>query len=385
MIGVRGRPHQRPTEIGRAESAVSLKARDKPSGTDFKQGDRPFFDQVAEASSERLRQARTPPLRPDMPLPRWIEPQLSRLAAQAPTGPQWVHEIKFDGCRMAARIEKGHVNLLTRSGLDWTAKYPAMAAAFARLKVKTAYIDGELCGVRPDGVTSFEIMQQVSDSGGGHLTYFAFDLLRLDGENVARLPLVERKARLAALLQQPPAGIAYSDHEGGDGEAFRRAACKHGLEGVVSKRLDRPYLPGDRGAWVKSKRLNRAEFVIVGWSDPEGARHAIGALLLGYYEPNGRLLYAGRVGTGMSVETLAMLHERLEPLVIPKMALAVAPPRETRFGGPLPLSKVHWVRPELVAEITYLSWSDDGLLRQTVFVGLREDKLAKDVRRETSV
>jgi ATP-dependent DNA ligase len=205
-----------------------------------------------------------------------------------------------------------------------------MAAAFARLKVKTAYIDGELCGVRPDGVTSFEIMQQVSDSGGGHLTYFAFDLLELDGEDIARLPLVERKARLAALLKKPPAGIAHSDHEGGDGEAFRQAACKHGLEGVVSKRTDRPYLPGDRGAWVKSKCLNRAEFVIVGLVGP------------------GRLA------------TLAIWHERLEPLVISKMALAVAPPRETRFGGPLALSKVHWVRPELAAEITYLSWSDEA-------------------------
>jgi hypothetical protein len=114
------------------------------------------------------------------------------------------------------------------------------AAAFAKLKVKTACIDGELCGVRPDGVTSFEIMQQVSDSGGGHLSYFAFDLLHLDGEDIAPLPLTERKVRLAALLKKPPAGIAYSDHEGGEGEAFRRAACKHGLEGVVSKRLDRP-------------------------------------------------------------------------------------------------------------------------------------------------
>jgi bifunctional non-homologous end joining protein LigD len=246
--------------------------------------------------------------------------------------PQWVHEINFDGYCMAAPIEKGHVQLLTRSGLDWTEKYPMIAAAFTP-KVKTAYIDGELCGVRPDGVTSFEIMQQVSDRGGGHLTYFAFDLLYLDGEDVARLPLVERKASLAALLRKPPAGIAYGDHEGGDGEAFRRAACKHGLEGVASKRVDRPYLPGDRGAWVKSKCLNRAEFIIVGWSDPEGARPLLGALLLGYYEPDGQLIYAGRVGAGMPVKTLVMLHERLRPLAIRTMPLANAPPRKQRFAA----------------------------------------------------
>jgi DNA ligase D-like protein (predicted ligase) len=274
------------------------------------------------------------------------------------------------------------VKLLTRSGLGWTAKYPAMAAAFAKLKVNTAYIDGELCGVRPDGVTSFAIMQQVSDSGGGHLTYLAFDLLELNGEDVARLPLAERKARLAALLKKPSIGIAYSDHEGSDGEAIRRAACKHGLEGIVSKRLDRPYLPGDRGAWVKSKCLNRAEFVIVGWSDPKGARPLLGALLLGYYEPGGRLIYAGRVGTGMPVSTLAMLYERLRPLATKTMPLAKAPPPKQRFGAPLALSKVHWARPELVAEITYMSWADDGLLRHTVFLGPREDKPAREVRRE---
>ena len=283
---------------------------------------------------------------------------------------------------MAARIDCGKVQLLTRSGLDWTTKYPATAAALSKLPVKTAYIDGELCGVRPDGVTSFEMMQRASDGGSGALIYYAFDLLELDGADVASMPLLERKERLAGILKKPPAGIAFSEHEGGDGEAFRRAACGHGLEGIVSKRTDRRYLPGDRGVWVKSKCLNRAEFVIVGWSDPEGSRHGLGSLLLGYYDDGGRLLYAGRVGTGISVETLAALHDRLKPLAIPTMPLAVAPPRKTRFGGPLALSKVHWVRPELVVEITYLTWSEDGLLRHTVFVGLREDKPAKQVRRE---
>ncbi len=144
---------------------------------------------MAEAGSERARQARTPPLRPDMALPRWIEPQLSKLAAKAPTGAQWVHEIKF-GYRMAARLENGRVRLLTRSGLDWTEKYPATAAAFAKLKVRTAYIDGELCGVRPDGVTAFELIQPASAVVGGGLIYFAFDLLELNGEDIARLPLL---------------------------------------------------------------------------------------------------------------------------------------------------------------------------------------------------
>jgi hypothetical protein len=178
------------------------------------------------------------------------------------------------------------------------------------------------------------MIQLVSDGGGGGLVYFAFDLLKLDSIDVARMTLLDRKERLAKLLKKPPDGISYSEDKGGDGEAFRRAACGHGLEGVVSRRTDRRYLPGDRGVWVKSKCLNRAEFAIVGWSDPEGSRHAIGALLLGYYEADGRLLYAGRVGTGMSVDTLATLYDRLKSLVIPKMPLAVAPPRKTRFGGP---------------------------------------------------
>jgi DNA ligase D-like protein (predicted ligase) len=315
-----------------------------------------------------------------MPLPQWIKPQLTKLA-KAPSGSQWIHEIKFDGYRMAARIDQGKVRLLTRTGLDWTRKYPGTAAAFAELKVKSAYVDGELCGVRPDGVTSFELMQTASDRGGDGLMFFAFDLLELNGEDIGRLALRERKKRLNVLLKNAPEGITYSDHEGGDGEVFRQAACKHALEGIVSKRLDRPYLPGDRGAWVKTKCLNRAEFV-VGWSDPEGSRPHLGALLFGYFEPDGRLLYAGRVGTGMSEKTLATLHKRLQPLAIKRMPLAAPPPRDNRFGRPLELARAHWVRPELVAEITYLSWPEEGLLRHTVFIGLREDKPASEVRRE---
>jgi bifunctional non-homologous end joining protein LigD len=284
---------------------------------------------------------------------------------------------------MAARIDHGDVQLLTRSGLDWTEKYPETAAALAKLPVTTAYIDGELCGVGADGVTSFELMQQATDRGTGALVYFAFDLMELDGAPTARMSLLERKKWLTKILKKAAPGVSYSSHDEGDGEALREAACRQGLEGIVSKRSGEPYSPGNRGIWVKSKCLNRAEFVIVGWSEPEGSRTLLGALLLGYYTPDGRLLYAGRVGTGMSEKTLRMLRARLTPLATPKMPLAVAPPRKTRFGGTLALSKVHWTKPELVAEITYLSWGEEGLLRHTVFVGLREDKPAREVRRET--
>jgi ATP-dependent DNA ligase len=150
----------------------------------------------------------------------------------------------------------------------------------------------------------------------------------------------------------------------------------------MSKRIDSPYLPGNRGLWTKSKCLDRQEFVIVGWTDPEGSRPHLGALLLGYHASDGRLLYAGRAGTGMSMRTLGELKSRLEPLAIARMPLAEPPTTATRFGSPLELRRVHWVKPELVAEVTYMTWTDDGLLRQVVFQGLREDKPASEVRVE---
>jgi ATP-dependent DNA ligase len=161
-------------------------------------------------------------------------------------------------------------------------------------------------------------------------------------------------------------------------------ASKLGFEGVVSKTIDAPYAPGNRGLWRKAKALNRQEFVVVGWSDPEGSRPHLGALLLGYYADEGKLIYAGRVGTGMPIKVLADLRRRLDPLARKTSPLSVRPPRSTRFGSPLVLSRVHWVEPKLVAEITYLTWTADNLLRHTVYVGLREDKSADQVRRETA-
>jgi bifunctional non-homologous end joining protein LigD len=211
--------------------------------------------------------------------------------------------------------------------------------------------------------------------------FFIFDLLHLDGDDVGARPLIERKARLAELLSGVAPPLHYSDYHRGRGPAFHEQACKLELEGIVSKRADAPYTPGNRGLWVKVKCLHREEFVVVGWTDPEGSRPYLGALLLAYYDPDGRLVYAGRVGTGIKQAELERLWRRLAPLATDKMPLDTPPPRTNRFGSPLILSRVHWVRPELVAEVKFLTWTDDNLLRQVVYQGLREDKPASEVRR----
>jgi DNA ligase D-like protein (predicted ligase) len=316
------------------------------------------------------------------PPPSWISPQLCQLVAKAPSGPGWVHEAKLDGYRIMARISDGQVALLTRSGLDWSHKYPAVVSALARMPLRSAYLDGELCGLGADGLPSFAQTQAASDGSRSiSLVYYAFDLLHLNGMDTVATPLLDRKALLKPLVADL-AACSFNDHSDGDGEQLREHACRAGLEGVVSKRIDQPYAPGNRGLWVKSKCLNRQEFVIVGWTEPEGSRPHLGALLLGYYKDDGQLMYAGRVGTGMPEKTLRELRDKLLPLARSTMPLALPPPRKTRFGSTLALSRVHWTQPRLVAEVSYLTWANDGLLRHTVFVGLRTDKPARQVRRE---
>jgi bifunctional non-homologous end joining protein LigD len=248
--------------------------------------------------------------------------------------------------------------------------------------VKQAYLDGELCALSEEGLTSFSAMQAATDARStGGLVLVLFDLLFLDGEDLTGEPLRVRKGRLQALLARAVPGLQYSEHHLGSGDSFYRHACKLGIEGIVSKRLDCPYRPGDRGVWRKVKCLNREEFVVVGWTEPEGSRPHLGALLLAYYAPDGRLVYAGRAGTGMNTAQLRRLKDALEPLATSEMPLDVRPPKGTRFGSPLVLSRVHWVRSKMVVEVTYLTWTDDNLLRHVVFDGVREDKPARDVVR----
>jgi ATP-dependent DNA ligase len=192
-------------------------------------------------------------------------------------------------------LDRGRVKVLTRRGNDWTAKYPTIVKGLARLPVETAYLDGELCGVGPDGRSAFNLIQNAMEHGDASLVFFLFDLLLLDGKGLMGLPLIERKARLERLVAGAPSSIRYSDRQIGHGLAFHKVARELRLEGIVSKRVNSRYEP-DRRSWLKTKCLNREEFVVVGWSDPGGSRHRIGALLLSCYISEGGLIYAGRVG-----------------------------------------------------------------------------------------
>src|ERR1700723_1861590 len=222
---------------------------------------------VKRSASQAIKSGRS---QRDAPLPQFVRPQLSQPVEKPPSGTQWVHEIKLDGYRMAARIDNGRVQLLTRTGLDWTAKYPSAIAALANLKVKTAYIDGELCGVDDAGLPSFAHTQAATDGEREvRLVYYAFDLLHLDGGDVSDLQLIERKTIFEPLLGDKP-GLQFNGHDAGDGELILKHAGQLGFEGVISKTIDAPYAPGNRGLWRKAKALNRQEFVVVGWSDPEG-------------------------------------------------------------------------------------------------------------------
>jgi bifunctional non-homologous end joining protein LigD len=311
-------------------------------------------------------------------LPRWIQPQLTKLTDTPPDGSGWLHEIKFDGYRLHARLDHGAVRLLTRTGLDWTHKYPAIAAAVSSLGAKQAYLDGELCGVRPDGTTSFSAIQNASDTGKSDaLVFFLFDLLYLDGEMVGSVPLIDRKAPSEAA----GAGAAAIAIQRSSGRTRTGVLCQ-GMR-VVARR-DR-LKAGRRALCSRQSRLvaqgQMPEPRRVGWTDPEGSRPFLGALLLAYYTPDGRLVYAGRAGGGINNAKLERLWHLLQPLAAPDMPLDVSPPRSSRFGSPLVLSRVHWVRAELVVEVKYLSWTDDNLLRQVIYQALREDKPPTEVRR----
>jgi bifunctional non-homologous end joining protein LigD len=301
-------------------------------------------------------------------------PQLATLVDVPPSGAGWLHEIKYDGYRIGCCIDGRTVTLLSRNGNDWTAAYPEIAKAALALGVRDAIIDGEVAALLPDGRTSFQELQHGAPSGGrGSLVYFVFDLLRLDGENLEPRPLVERKARLKTLVAERER-FRFSEHVEGSGSALLARACREGLEGIISKRADRPYSRGRSRDWLKSKCIRRQEFVVGGFTDPEGMRAGIGALLIGYYEGE-RLVFAGKVGTGFTQAMAVDLRRRLDGMLLKAPAFETPPPRAIA-------RRAHWVKPALVCEVAFTEWTRDGMVRHPSFQGLRTDKPPREVRIE---
>jgi len=308
-------------------------------------------------------------------LPDFVPPQLATLVQTAPEGDAWLHEIKLDGYRVLARIERGRARLFTRSGQDWTARFPSVTAAVERLPAKSVLLDGEVVVLDAGGVSHFQSLQEALSQGRTQdLVYFVFDLLFLDGPDLRSLPLSERKALLARLLHGSGTTIRYSAHVEGQGGTFYDKACRMGLEGIISKRKDAPYRSGRSTAWVKVKCVASQEFVIVGFTEPKGARAGFGALLLGVYEKDGSLTHVGRVGTGFDTRSLKALHAKLEALERERSPLKSPPPGSTR--------DIHWVEPKLVADVAFTEWTRDGILRHPTFHGLREDKSAREIVKE---
>jgi len=308
--------------------------------------------------------------------PRFVQPQLATLVDTPPSGDGWLHELKHDGYRILARLDGRRAELWSRNERDWTKNFPTVAAAVGRLPATQAILDGEVTLLLPDGTSSFQALQNfMSGTSEGELAYMIFDLLYLDGWDLTGARLEDRKAALARLLagaRDKASVLRFSDHVIGSGADFLAHACELGIEGIVSKRRDAPYR-GTRGAdWLKIKCLKQQEIVIGGYTEPEGSRIGIGALLGGVYD-DGRFVYAGKIGTGFNNRMLRDLKKRLGEL---EQETCPFDKRPTGVG------RAHWVRPELVGQVRFTEWTSDGKLRHPAFQGLREDKPAAAVVRE---
>jgi bifunctional non-homologous end joining protein LigD len=314
--------------------------------------------------------------------PGFIDLQLATPAEEAPRGEDWLHEIKYDGYRILCRLSGGQARLFSRNEKEWTDRFPQIAEKAAGLAVESAFLDGEVVVVDEHGRTDFQALQNILQGiNTGRLVYFVFDIPFCAGYDVTQTPLITRKEQLLKKLLPgtlKPSGesqVIYADHITGQGDEVFRNACRLGLEGIVSKRADSGYEKGRSRSWLKVKCSMRQELVIGGFTDPGGARTGFGALLVGYYDTPADLVYAGKVGTGFDEQTLDTLSEHLKGMETDTPPFT-NPPTGYEAKG------VHWTRPELVAEVEFSAWTEDGLLRHPSFKGLREDKDPKDVVRE---
>jgi bifunctional non-homologous end joining protein LigD len=300
------------------------------------------------------------------------DPQLALLVKEPPRGDGWLHEVKLDGFRIGCAVKDGRASLLSRRGKDWTDHFPEVAAAAARLRARDALLDGEVAALLPDGRTSLHAMQE-----GARIAYFIFDLLRLDGEDLTTHPIEERKRHLRALLgRRPLAPLRYVDHLVGDGPEVFAQACRHRLEGIISKATGSVYRSGARNAtWQKVKCVLRQEFVVGGYE--LSTVGSLGALWLGYYDAEAQLIFAGKAGTGFQRDSGSLLA------AFKKIERATTP-----FAGELPSGAKQrgavWLRPQIVCEVAFMEWTHHGHVRHASYQGIRPDKRPAEVVREVA-
>lgn len=330
------------------------------------------------------------PARPaKAPLPDTLSPQLATLATGVPPLGDWVYEMKFDGYRLLARVERGRARLFTRNGHDWSDKMPGLVAQVEALGLKSGWLDGEIVVIGEQGAPSFNALQNAFDRARtGAIRYYLFDLPFADGQDLRALPLRERRARLAALIgEAPPEQIHFSVELQADAATALKAACQLKLEGVIAKRADSPYTSTRSDTWLKLKCSQRQEFVIAGFTDRKGDPDArqIGSLLLGVHDEQGRLVFVGSVGTGWSSAAAAELKAKLAPLVQKKPPFDEGTPERSGRWARRPSAPPRWVQPVLVAEVSFAEWTPDRQLRHASFEGLRMDKPARAITREQAV
>jgi bifunctional non-homologous end joining protein LigD len=305
-----------------------------------------------------------------------VELQLARLVPSAPQGDDWLHEVKFDGYRVLIWRQGAKVRITSRGDQDWSAKLPAVVKAARALRCRSCILDGELVVLDTAGRSSFARLQQFFGEGASRskLRVMVFDLLFLDRQDLRQRPQIERKQQLTRLMQRKHAPLELSPYTLGGGPAAARAACRQGLEGIVCKLAAAPYREGRGGAWLKIKCVDSDEYVILGYAAGEGARERLGSLLLGSPAADSSWRYRGRVGTGFNERTITDLLRHLRATAQPPRL--VNPPTRQQLRGAAPL----WVRPELVVEVEFRGYTDDGLLRQASLKGLRRDRRVESLR-----